>query len=382
MTTHTPKEVTERVLDSWATDSDGPVALHLKQRLVPIEGDGAVVYPPTYADIGYNIDRMCDGKMVATIDSAGAQANRMEPIFKAVNEPLVPQVSVVLRNGVSLSLLDLAHRAADAVVYAAPSLSNLIESAFKKLGDGDAEPMCRIAPTSLVFGVWDSRPERTGEKRPRIVRSIIRAWDVQPFHSAAQFNSIWKHLDDEQREVLTTESKGQKKLSAAGLADAPAVFRKLGPNAAKKMPAYRDGSPNPEVRVLGGVLTNGRIERDVTVNLVALRGLRGASDDGTAHVRKYLLGLSLLAATADIDLYLREGCHLRYSGDDVWNEVPRRGDPTRTKLAEAREVIAKYAAREAEYFKKSWPAQSEHRFDLGAAKKLLTATTEEDAEPE
>ena len=34
--------------------------------------------------------------------------------------------------------------------------------------------MCALAPTSLVFGVWDSRGG-TGEKRPRLVRAIIRA---------------------------------------------------------------------------------------------------------------------------------------------------------------------------------------------------------------
>src|SRR5581483_2914367 len=109
------------------------------------------------------------------------------------------------------------------------------------------------------------------------VRSIIRAWDVEPLHAAAQFNSVWKLLDEQEQEELKREAKAKKTLSEKGLADAPATFRKT----TTKIPQYRDGSPNPEARVLGGVLVKDRIERDVTVNLVALRGLRGADDKET-----------------------------------------------------------------------------------------------------
>ena len=64
----------------------------------------------------------------------------------------------------------------------------------------------------------------------------------------------------------------------------------------------------------------GRIEREVTLNLLALRGLRGGATD-TDHVRRYLLGLTLLAATSEMDLFLREGCLLRYGGkEDVDTE--------------------------------------------------------------
>src|SRR5690606_11863753 len=83
-------------LDRWATDPEGPVALHLRQELVPVEGRGAVFFPPTYAEIGYNIDVLGDGTRVALVDSVGSQANRMEPIFR---EPrfrhLVPQVEIL-----------------------------------------------------------------------------------------------------------------------------------------------------------------------------------------------------------------------------------------------------------------------------------------------
>jgi CRISPR-associated protein Csb1 len=429
-TTENPIEVTNALLDSWATDMAGPVALRLKQKLLPLEESG-IIFPPTYADIGYNLDTLADGTRVVTIDSVGSQANRLEPIFRVERQEnetfddwkkrwLVPQIEIIIKKKdcgqcdacrrnvqvkdkkkrqecqspyeVRRSILELAHRAADAVVQSSPTLQDRVKQAFQELrGRGDAGPLCEIAPTSLVFGVWDSRGD-SGEKRPRLVRSIVRAWDVEPLHSAAQFNSIWKALDENQRDELKKEAKAKKtELSEKGLADAPAVFRKVGTTAAKYMQEFRDGSPNLERRVLGGVIAKGSIEREVTVNLVALRGLRGTLPDpkdgskrvdASGDIRKYLLALSLTAATADVDLFLREGCLLRYAQNgDTWYQVPRRGDPM--PLGVSADVVAQSAAATASKLRAHWPDEkaSKHHFDLAEAKKLLAKkTAEEEAE--
>src|SRR6185437_16704583 len=84
-TAMTGQAITHDLIHTWADDRDGPVALHSRQKLLPVEGEDGVIFPPTYADIGYNIDTLSDGSQVATIDSVGAQANRMEPIFKAAD---------------------------------------------------------------------------------------------------------------------------------------------------------------------------------------------------------------------------------------------------------------------------------------------------------
>lgn len=411
-----PAEVTEKDLDGWANDLDGPVALHLKQELVPVEVGGRIIFPPTYADIGYNIDTLADGTRVAAVDSVGSQANRLEPLFKAGADAkpeswLVPQIEVLLppkpcgtceactsgKKGAKCtnpcrekrSLLDLAHRSADAVVQSTPTLASKMGAAFETLRKtGDAGPLCTLAPTSLVFGVWDSRGG-TGEKRPRLVRAMIRAWDVEPLHAAAQFNSVWKAIPEEQQGELEKEAKQKKvKLSEKGLADAPAVFRKVSTTAAKYMREFQDGSPNAERRVLGGILVNGKIERDVTVNLVALRGLRGKNDDESKHLREYLLGLSLIAAASEIDLFLREGCHLRYGSEDVWHSIPRRGDPTPLAFGsdEARQMVWDYTDARAKHFRPRWEKELggkfEHEFDLKEAKKLLAKKDEETPEGE
>lgn len=77
-----PLALTSELLTAFAEDPRGPVALALRQQLVPVEGEGGVVFPPTYADIGYSLDTLSDGTKVATIDSVGSQANRIEPLFK------------------------------------------------------------------------------------------------------------------------------------------------------------------------------------------------------------------------------------------------------------------------------------------------------------
>ena len=60
-------------------------ALVMRQCLKPVEGDNAVIFPPTYAGIGYNIDTFNtagETRNVCVIDSVGSQANRMEPSSK------------------------------------------------------------------------------------------------------------------------------------------------------------------------------------------------------------------------------------------------------------------------------------------------------------
>ncbi len=404
----TPIEVTAEVLGNWVTDPNGPVALCMKQELLPAtanDGEPKIIYPPTYADIGYCIDTMSDNKRVALIDSVGSQANRMEPIFKQRFSEngdadkaawLVPQIEILLGtekvkkqekgpeqpHHEKRSLLDLAHRSADAVVQSCPTLKSQFDAAFEALRHrGDAGPLCSLAPTSLVFGVWDSRGG-SGEKRPRLVRSIIRAWDVDVLHAAAQFNSVWKALSDEQKNELEKATPKGVKLSERGFADAPAVHRKVKASAMAKL---REGGQPVDTRVLGGVLVHGRIEREVTVNLVALRNIGGVNREETAKIQKYLLGLALLAATHEIDLFLREGCLLRCAAnEDDWHEVPRRGNTTKVKLTSKTtgSTILQFTLEAAKPFRGKWPRELEHRFNLAEAKKLLAKKDEETPDEE
>jgi CRISPR-associated protein Csb1 len=294
------------IINSWADDGDGPVALHLKQKLLPVEGEGAVIFPPTYADIGYNIDELADGTKVCTIDSVGSQANRIEPIFKSPPySRLVPQIDIAYGNDKKISILDAGHRLGDAIIRTSKSeafdLPRMAREAFDEFLHGDATAIAKLAPTSLVFGVWDSRD--TQAKLPRIVQSVIRAWDVSDLKRSAQYNPA---VDYAALGVFTEEDK-QK---AEGRSESPL--------------AQRGFVHVPATGGHGGIVARGPILRDVTVNLVALRRLDGATG---SSLRRYILGLALVAATAPLDGFLRAGCLLTPDPESApeWKLVRRDG---------------------------------------------------------
>ena len=315
-------------INAWADDAQGPVALHLKQKLVPVEGEGSVIFPPTYTDIGYNIDTCSDGTKVALIDSVGSQANRMEPIFK--HEPyseLVPQIDIEYgdKNAQkSVSIFEVGHRLGDALIRSS-ALGKEAKEAFESfLNSGDASALAKLAPTSLVFGFWDSRD--TQARCPRIVQSVIRAWDIDELTRSAQYTPA---LDYAALEVFSEEDK-QK---AEGKRESPL--------------AQRGFVHIPATDLPGGVIARGTIKRDVTVNLVALRRLEGGN---TQALRRYILGLSLVAATAPLDPFLRQGCFLVPDTETApqWKLVKRDG--ARQEIELSQDLALNYASAVAKSF--------------------------------
>jgi len=321
--------VTAAMIDAWADDPSGPVALHLRQKLLPVEGPDGVIFPPTYAsngEIPYNIDTLSDGTKVAQVDSVGAQANRMEPLFRKAKpgDPenplasLVPQVEIAIDNERTVSILDAGHRLGDAIVRSS-GLAEDARAAFKELLDtGDANKLAKLAPTSLVFGAWDSRD--TQAKLPRVVQAVIRAWDVDPIRRSAQYVPPVDYAALEvfsEEEKKKAEGKESSELAVRGFVHVPAV------------------------NTHGGIVVRGPITRDVTVNLVALRQIGG---DNGAALRRYILGLALVAAVEPQDGYLRQGCLLTLDPDAPasWMLVTRRGE--RTPVALTEDVARDYAA--------------------------------------
>lgn len=315
-----------------AAETAGPVALTLRQKLLPAEGADAVIFPPTYAGIGYNIDKFPDGTKVATIDSVGAQANRMEPLFKAAADgapedpraALVPQIIIAYGNEKSVSLLDAGHRLGDALVRSTALLEDA-HKAFTTFQDtGYADEIARLAPTSLVFGAWDSRD--TQAKLPRIVQSVIRAWDINELKRSAQYNPP---VDYASLEVFSQTEKEKQEGNA-------------------KSPLAQRGFVHvPATGAHGGIVVHGEIRRDVTINLIALRRLKG--ENGIA-LRHYVLGLALVAATAPLDGFLRQGCLLTPDPDApaTWVAVGRDG--VREEIALSEKAALDFAQRAASAF--------------------------------
>ncbi len=288
--------------------SPAVAAIVMRQPLKPVEGDNAVIYPPTFADVGYNIDPLGDkdSRMppnVCLIDSVGSQANRMEPLFKdpPCNE-LVPQIQVHVKTkevDETVNLCDVGHRIADAVARNSELLGDINE-AFLAVKGGNCETLARLSPTSLVFGVWDSRG--SGVKLPRIVRSTIRALNVHPLTRSATY---FPAINYENAGIGGGGGGGDKKSSTEGLAG-----------------ALDSGSP-------GGVLLDDESEviREAVLSLSALRALRTETDEAALKLQRYILGLSLVVFTAPQEALLRMGCELTADPDNpaTWEQVACSG---------------------------------------------------------
>lgn len=277
--------------DRLLTDDSDAAAIVARQALQPALCDDAVIFPSTFGatennnDGGYNIDRFDDGRNVCLIDSVGSQANRIEPLFKNADMAALipnPEIKAEYKSGKveMVSLLDLGHRAADAIAKSTPELNDRLSDAFKSWDEGDHEPMARIAPTTVVFGAWDSRA--TQVKLPRLISSVIRAENVDRLTRSAQYETIAGNLHG------VNVGKNASAASNAGLAHVPSKGH-------------------------GGVIARGSIYRDIQLYLVPLRRLRsvdGSDDDSNLRLRRYIFGLCIAALTARQDYYLREGCQL------------------------------------------------------------------------
>lgn len=279
--------------DSYLADS-GPAALVIRQPLMSVEGDDGVIFPATYAAAensrvfagGYNIDHFDDGSNVCLIDSVGSQANRIEPMFDDRNcdgryAGLVPQVRVQAGEK-EISILEAGHRAGDALVRCS-ELQQELQDAFKSVLQGDCLPLAKSAPTSLVFGVWDSRD--TQAKLPRLMTSTIRAFNVKKLTRSAQFVPATEYVDEGLLEA-TKDKKTKDAYAERGFIHVPA-----------------SGSH-------GGVIAD-KVRRDATLSLSALRlTCRTPDPEQNLKLQRYILGLALTAFTYASTGYLRQGCNL------------------------------------------------------------------------
>lgn len=315
---------------------DGPVAVIIKQPLAPVDDEDPVIFPPTYPITtlkgrtqtiwdgeyrvsvefppndkvktagdkenqrsGYNIDRFADGTNICEIDSPQSQANRIEPLFATIaNGSLVPQIRIQVGNDplhkktVNL-LVDAGHRAADAVVRMS-SMANDFHKAFLDAKDQNHFTLAILAPTSLLFGVWDSRS--TFVKIQRVIKANIRARNVLELTKSAQFTPAADYvLAGAVNESLDQGEGDKNALSTQGMKHALAT------------------------QTAGGVRLTERstLVRTININLAALRQLKAPDDERRKALQKYILGLALVAATAKNDLNLREGCNLRYKGEQT-----------------------------------------------------------------
>lgn len=289
MNTSNARSVNVEEMAKWVTDENA-IAVMIEEALEPVGGWDWPVKPPTFGSNDkkspYQIDELRDGRNVCLIDSIQSNNNRREAIFlRGGYRDLVPDVRVKIGEE-DKSILDLPHRVADVTIRFSSGREK-ISQALKSYAKGDAWPLAELAPTTLVFGAWDSRGDASKTKIPRIVSSLILAFDVSKIHAPFQYSPVVDF-----KTLLYGEDKPQEKLSAEGF----------------------DGALDINA---GGVIVRGGIRMQTEVNLRALRALGTPMQSGkldpvkTEQLRRYVLGLSLIAAMTPISLWLRQGCNLR-----------------------------------------------------------------------
>jgi CRISPR-associated protein Csb1 len=308
--------------------ADGPAAIVTREPLIPVEGPDGVLFPSTFASGdgfpgGYNIDGDPNGENIALVDSVGSQANRIEPLFAEPEQAaLVPQV-VIIAGAKKINLLEAGHRAGDAIVRCS-SLQQELQDAFKALLDGNATNLAKIAPTSLVFGVWDSRD--TQAKMPRLIASTIRAYNVRKLTRSAQY-------------VPATEYVGNGLLPEAT------------DKAAKDAYSERGFIHVPATGSHGGIIAKGGIRRDATLAIAALKLINAGSDpEATLKLRRYILGLALVAFTKLPGGYLRQGTILVSDPDKERKTDEVYANGSRKPFTVTHDEALKYAEASAENF--------------------------------
>jgi CRISPR-associated protein Csb1 len=240
------------------------------------------------------------------LDTHQSQANRIEPALNGTG--LVPDSTIKVGEE-TIFLTEAGHRLADAVVRFSDKAA-LVEAALQGFSKGNATKVAKLAPTSLLFGLWDSR--KTFTKIVRLFNSEIRAHNVIEVPSAGQFVSSVPRLEDQVTKDLSTE----------GLLDCP----------------YSG---------LGGVIVKGEITRNARLNIRGIRSLHGANAEETAKLQQYVLALGLFALTYPVSGDLREGCNL-VATNTTYSTFAEDG--TRSDIALKHEDVLAFAKKAAKEF--------------------------------
>jgi CRISPR-associated protein Csb1 len=311
-----------------------PAAIRLIEKLEPAGGMSVPVFPASYLGDEdkptYDLNGAEYGEPLMTIrgndreriirpvlrarlcalDSPQSQANRMEPAF--VEDPelakLIPQAKATIprRPGVNgeENLLRLPHRVADFRVR----LSNqgaTVKEAIAKFASGDALPLLRMMPTSILFGFWDSRGDQT--KHARVLLARIDAFNVVPCRRHALYSGPYSK-DEFSEIVLGDVTRAKKKEDADKMAE--------------------QGFSSAPSDGLGGVVVEDRIERLSLLSLTDLARIVCIGEDGlTNAARRYLFALAGLAEgyTRSTGSHrLRSGCEL-VAADKSSLEIKLRG---------------------------------------------------------
>ncbi len=283
--------------------------------------DDVLVRPPTFASPGKagHGRYVINGNGEVEIDTPQRQNRRASEKLHDQYGGLLPENVIAGLAGTRgpKRIGQLGHRLADAAVRAS-AFRDDAEAAFRAHAEGNVEPMVLLDPTSLVFGVFNSRGETTARTQVRgLYCSRIAGFGAVPVRSGTQYQGF---IDDRQKtaEAYSTELRNDAKKFAKTL---------QGENASKSgfvdqpVPKSKAGQIAAGDEQMAGVRCR-KIVRTTTVNVIRARGIARAGDGipngdsrseicrQNARCAEYVLGLGLLCLVEDYDHDLRQGAQL------------------------------------------------------------------------
>ena len=207
------------------------------------------------------------------MDSPQSHANVTEVAFAKDERlrALVPRVSAIYPRDKSIvgpsgteevDVLTLPHRVADFRVRASRDAKRA-DDAIKAFAKGDALPLLRLMPTSLIFGFWDSRAEGYQHKHARVLLTRIDAFNVVPCEKHSLYRGPYSK--DECATVVVNDEELADELSAP-----PSKMTDRAKQWDKAMAAR--GFINAPGSGLGGVFAE-RIERLALISLTDIAGI-------------------------------------------------------------------------------------------------------------
>ncbi|HEX3683141.1 MAG TPA: type I-U CRISPR-associated RAMP protein Csb1/Cas7u [Bryobacteraceae bacterium] len=184
-------ELYQKLLSSC---TNGMSAVRTVIDLLPAEGDGGKVAPPTHEGGKYAFeDRVVDGRpdvKTVLLDSVQSQANRFEDLLLAAvysKEVQIPLLRMEIPGHEPLTSLSVPHRVHDAIfrdsrINGTRFRDSAIGKAMVEARAWNATGMFRLCPTALLFGTWDSQ-SGAGVNSAKFARSLVSeiiALDVVP----------------------------------------------------------------------------------------------------------------------------------------------------------------------------------------------------------
>jgi len=325
-------------------------ALRYRCRLQPAGGPGDKVFPPTYEGGSYAMEsRTINGEHVACVhlDSVQSQANRMElALLESAREdkfelPIIevqfPTDDPLLKHVGSISHLEAPHRIADAILrdseyegvrFRESSIGAVLDYASIHNATG----LFNVAPTSLIFGMWDSTGPLggLGAKFPRVISSEIvgvgvhlgvkTASRIDPLGITLSAGTIYVENAETGEWSLEEKDPNGKKRTKVGKSGKPSEVN--------------HGNVTPTISEVNGGVTFDYGLQNAVISLPALRRLRfpietndsDRSVDRVAHTA--LAAMAIMAVNLSIakGLDLRSRSLLVPEAPATWEVVHASGE--------------------------------------------------------